>query len=220
MRLKAVLLLCALCALTAKLVTSLQGKPSTFRTSFLGSASPKVTSINPRDVQTINCKGSALCHMLRPSRPLSKLVSALQDLPDNVYYTRGGQHIACFDHLCAFLEYSDAYASKSFAKLRLPDGRPIPAAASDQIKQLAARLEAYGCQACGSVPVGYPEKAEGDVVLRFDYVSWPCVGQKEGLCPFGLQGDGRLDGRGEDPFTVIGRLFDGLGMLADGQGWD
>ncbi|KAL3679133.1 hypothetical protein R1sor_022089 [Riccia sorocarpa] len=84
------------------------------------------------DALGINCRGSSNCAAGR-AHALSEINTKVQGLPDaNVY--PNGQHIACSDNICAFLQ--NISGTKTAA----------------QIKGYVNQLLAHGCGKCGSVP--------------------------------------------------------------------
>ncbi|KAL3679138.1 hypothetical protein R1sor_022094 [Riccia sorocarpa] len=84
------------------------------------------------DALGINCRGSSNCASVH-APALSEINRKVQDLPNNNVYPNG-QHIACSDNICAFLQ--NISGTKTGA----------------QIKGYVDQLLAHGCSKCGNVP--------------------------------------------------------------------
>jgi hypothetical protein len=99
----------------------------------------------------INCEGSAVCG----GGSSYNIVKYIETIADDAQYANG-QHIACDQSICAFLQ--DTWGASGAA-----------------IKALAPYIVEHGCTSCGSVPTGYPEDNNvADGQLTFNYVTNSC----------------------------------------------
>nr|PNR29513.1 hypothetical protein PHYPA_028207 [Physcomitrium patens] len=101
----------------------------------------------------INCRGSFICSEGRGNEA-SILVSYINNIDPNRWY-QNGQHIACYDGFCAFLQNTGG-------------------AWGYNTRGLAHFIPEHGCRVCGSVPYFYPsinDVSKGQ--LTFNYVSKP-----------------------------------------------
>ncbi|KAJ7457322.1 killer toxin [Mycena latifolia] len=99
----------------------------------------------------INCRGSAECGGGRAYN----IVQYIEGISDDAWYA-DGQHIACDQSICAFLQDTNGASGSS-------------------IKALAPYIIDHGCTSCGSVPTGYPQDNNvADGQLTFNYVTNPC----------------------------------------------
>ncbi|KAJ6576048.1 Kp4-domain-containing protein [Mycena vulgaris] len=107
----------------------------------------------------INCQGSRLCDG-NAFDTSSQLVEYINQASDGTWFNNG-QHIACVNSICAFLQNSNGAPGSS-------------------VKALAHYIPDHNCKVCGSVPLFYPNDnnvANGE--LTFNAVSNPCT---TGLC--------------------------------------
>ncbi|KAI9815217.1 MAG: hypothetical protein M1826_002077 [Phylliscum demangeonii] len=109
----------------------------------------------------INCRGGRGCDLLpvvSGARCAIDLVRYMEKIDPQRWY-RAGEHIACCDEYCAFLQ-------------------DIDGGWGGKIKELAHYIPDHGCRMCGSVPFHFP--AENDVKfgqLTFNKVKshhWSC----------------------------------------------
>jgi hypothetical protein len=111
----------------------------------------------PVSAEGINCKGSALCNSNSDSSS-KVLVDLIRGIDDNRWYNNG-QHVACYNKICAFLQGTGG-------------------AWGYNIKGLAHFIKDHGCDVCGSVPYYYPginDVSKG--MLTFNWVEFPkCSG--------------------------------------------
>ncbi|KAJ6520436.1 killer toxin [Mycena sanguinolenta] len=108
----------------------------------------------------INCEGSIKCNG-QPHDTAEVLVKYINGIDPGRYYT-DGQHIACRDNICAFLQ-----------------GVLGPMVGQD-IKNLAPAIVDHGCTVCGSVPTG-PDNDDKYGQLTFNYVNDAACGEG-GMC--------------------------------------
>jgi hypothetical protein len=121
----------------------------------------------------INCRGSAAC---KRNGALSDLSGFIQNIQlDRIY--NNGEHIACRGQnngilgiidpnggVCAFLQFTAGGIS------------------GNQIKSLTASLVEHGYNACGSVPINFPDSNDpSDGILTFNFVA-----NTDNPCPNGL----------------------------------
>jgi hypothetical protein len=109
----------------------------------------------------INCRGSSNCGLTTVDGIANRLVEYIQQIPDDAWYDNG-QHIACYDFICAFLQGTGG----TWGSI---------------LKQLAPYIPDHGCTACGSVPYYFPQGDNNvaDGQLTFNYVDNDCG---YGLC--------------------------------------
>lgn len=85
----------------------------------------------------INCLGSIKCALQHPllkgGHPLDDVVASIDSIDPNRFF-QNGEHIACVNSLCAFLQNSGGAPGHS-------------------IIDLAHALQGHGCGNCGSVPL-------------------------------------------------------------------
>ncbi|KAJ7054032.1 killer toxin, kp4 [Mycena amicta] len=106
----------------------------------------------------INCEGSFKCGG-QATNTAETLVENIDSIGPNRMYSNG-EHIACRDNVCAFLQ--DEEQSRS----------------GEEIKSVAHEIVDHGCKVCGSVPTSSENNvAYGE--LTFNYVDRPAC---EGLC--------------------------------------
>jgi hypothetical protein len=109
----------------------------------------------------INCRGSFACDLPGQGGIANSLVQYIQQISDDAWYDNG-QHIACFDEICAFLQGTGG----TWGSI---------------LKQLAPYIPDHGCTTCGSVPYYFPQGNNNvaDGQLTFNYVDNACG---SGLC--------------------------------------
>ncbi|KAF7347314.1 KP4 killer toxin [Mycena venus] len=109
----------------------------------------------------INCEGSMKCNG-QPHDTAELLVGYITDGINPGRYYSNGQHIACRNNICAFLQ-----------------GVPEPMSGAG-IKIVAKLIVGHGCTVCGSVPTG-PDNDDRYGELTFNFVSEAACGDG-GMC--------------------------------------
>ncbi|KAJ6541760.1 killer toxin [Mycena capillaripes] len=111
----------------------------------------------PADTLGINCDGSLKCHE-QPHDTAQLLVEYINAVDPGRYY-ENGQHIACRNNICAFLQ-----------------GVPVRMSGA-AIQNIAHFIVEHGCTVCGSVPTS----EDTDGLLTFNFVSEASCGEG-GVC--------------------------------------